>query len=126
MIRFTHACRLALLAIFSLTPFASAHAAEAYPNGPIKIVVPAPPGGTADKLARILSTGVAAGLGLAGISSAAFGLVATAALVGAQYLMPKGSSAGSNLPDYSAPQSGPAPTPGPRRSTDRRSASRLR
>lgn len=57
--------------------------------------------------------GVAAGLGLVGVSTAAFGLAASVALVGAQYLLSNRSQtqAGSNLPTFTTAPSGPAPTP---------------
>lgn len=56
--------------------------------------------------------GVAGAIGLVGVSSAAFGLAASVALIGAQYLIGSNQSqAGSTLPNLTAAQSGPAPAP---------------
>lgn len=59
-----------------------------------------------------LAAGFGAASGLAGLGAAAFGAISTVSLIGAQYLLGSGqSSAGSNLPNFTAPQAGPAPTP---------------
>lgn len=59
-----------------------------------------------------LAAGFGAAAGIGGLSAAAFGAIASVSLIGAQYLLGSNqSSAGSNLPSYQAPQTGPAPTP---------------
>src|SRR6185503_5574295 len=50
-----------LAALFAL--FTTAALAQAWPSKPIKIIVPYPPGGTSDILARALSPGLQAALG---------------------------------------------------------------
>jgi tripartite-type tricarboxylate transporter receptor subunit TctC len=51
------AIALALLTLFAIT----AHAADPYPTRPVRIIVPFPPGGPADALARIVGDKLASG-----------------------------------------------------------------
>jgi tripartite-type tricarboxylate transporter receptor subunit TctC len=51
------------LAGFAALAFAAAALAQAWPSKPIKIIVPYPPGGTSDILARALGPGITAALG---------------------------------------------------------------
>jgi len=54
--------RLAVAAFAALT-FAAAAAAETYPSRPIKIIVPTPPGGPVDVMARLLTNAIGPELG---------------------------------------------------------------
>ena len=51
------------IAAVALTAAAGIAAAQAYPNKPIRVIVPYPPGGTSDILARALGPGMQAALG---------------------------------------------------------------
>ena len=53
---------LALAALCALAPAAAVHA-QAYPNKPIKMIAPYPPGGATDILARLISQGLTESLG---------------------------------------------------------------
>ena len=55
--------RTAAAAALALLPFAAALAQDAYPSRPIKIVVPFPPGGSSDSVARVMANGMKDKLG---------------------------------------------------------------
>lgn len=55
--------RTVAAALLAALPFASAIAQEAYPSRPVKIVVPFPPGGSSDTVARLLAKGMQDKLG---------------------------------------------------------------
>jgi len=55
--------RLAVAAAFAVLTFAAAAAAETYPSRPIKIIVPTPPGGPVDVMARLLTNAIGPELG---------------------------------------------------------------
>lgn len=55
--------RVAAAAMLALLPAAAAWAQDAYPSRPIKIVVPFPPGGSSDSVARVLANGLKDKLG---------------------------------------------------------------
>lgn len=71
----------------AITPLAGRARAAAWPSGPIRIVVPFPPGGSVDAVARLIAPGLAARLGVnvfvENITGAS-GSVGTAAAVRAQ------------------------------------------
>ena len=53
------ACLSALASAALLSPFAPAGAAPKYPDGPIRLIVPFPPGGGTDNVSRVLAHGMA-------------------------------------------------------------------
>ena len=53
---------LVLVALCALSPLAAVHA-QSYPNRPIKMIAPYPPGGATDILARLISQGLTESLG---------------------------------------------------------------
>jgi len=55
--------RLAAAFVAMAAAFASPAAAQNYPNQPIRIIVPTPPGGVADLLARVIAQGISANTG---------------------------------------------------------------
>ena len=55
--------RLAAAFVAMIAAFASPAAAQNYPNQPIRIIVPTPPGGVADLLARVIAQGISANTG---------------------------------------------------------------
>jgi tripartite-type tricarboxylate transporter receptor subunit TctC len=55
--------RLAAAFVAMIAAFASPAAAQNYPNQPIRIIVPTPPGGVADLLARAVAQGISANTG---------------------------------------------------------------
>jgi len=55
--------RIATAAMLALVPVAAAFAQDAFPSRPIKIVVPFPPGGSSDSVARLLANGMKDKLG---------------------------------------------------------------
>jgi tripartite-type tricarboxylate transporter receptor subunit TctC len=55
--------RRVALAAFALLAFAAAALADTYPSRPIKIIVPTPPGGPVDVMARLLANALPAELG---------------------------------------------------------------
>lgn len=55
--------RVAAAALLALLPAAAAWAQDAFPSRPIKIVVPFPPGGSSDSVARVLANGLKDKLG---------------------------------------------------------------
>lgn len=55
--------RIATAALLALAPVAAALAQDAFPSRPIKIVVPFPPGGSSDSVARLLANGMKDKLG---------------------------------------------------------------
>jgi tripartite-type tricarboxylate transporter receptor subunit TctC len=55
--------RRVALAAFALLAFAAAALADAYPSRPIKIIVPTPPGGPVDVMARLLANALPSELG---------------------------------------------------------------
>lgn len=55
-------CRLAGLAALAVLATTTAHAADVYPTKPVRIIVPFPPGGPADALARTVGDKLAASL----------------------------------------------------------------
>jgi tripartite-type tricarboxylate transporter receptor subunit TctC len=59
-----HISAFAALLLACLTFFSSVAAAAPYPEKPIRLVVPYPPGGTTDVLARIISQGLSEKLGV--------------------------------------------------------------
>jgi len=59
-----HISAIAALLLACLTFFSSVAAAAPYPEKPIRLVVPYPPGGTTDVLARIISQGLSEKLGV--------------------------------------------------------------
>jgi tripartite-type tricarboxylate transporter receptor subunit TctC len=71
----------------AITPFATRSIAAEWPSGPIRLVVPFPPGGSVDAVARLISPGLGARLGanvfVENISGAS-GSAGTAAAVRAQ------------------------------------------
>lgn len=57
--------RLAALTLLALVPLGAAFAEDGWPSRPIKIVVPFPPGGSSDVVARLLADGIGKKLGQA-------------------------------------------------------------
>ncbi len=55
--------RVATAALLALAPVAASFAQDAFPSRPIKIVVPFPPGGSSDSVARLLANGMKDKLG---------------------------------------------------------------
>ncbi len=55
--------RRVALAAFALLAFAASAFAETYPSRPIKVIVPTPPGGPVDVMARLLANALPAELG---------------------------------------------------------------
>jgi tripartite-type tricarboxylate transporter receptor subunit TctC len=55
--------RVALAGAVTLAALAGRRAAAAYPDRPIRLILPYPPGGSTDPVARILGTAASAGLG---------------------------------------------------------------
>jgi tripartite-type tricarboxylate transporter receptor subunit TctC len=54
---------LALIVLASATTSISVHSQAAYPNRPIKMISPFPPGGASDTLARLVASKLGEGLG---------------------------------------------------------------
>jgi len=61
--RVLQAAMAAITAITAITPFTGAQAQQTWPFKPVTLVVPFPPGGTTDVLARALGTALAKSLG---------------------------------------------------------------
>lgn len=79
--------RRIFLSGLAITPFATSARAAQWPSGPVRLVVPFPPGGSVDAVARLIAPGVGARLGVnvfvENITGAS-GSVGTAAAVRAQ------------------------------------------
>ena len=54
---------VALAAVLALSPVLAAHADDAFPSQPIHVIVPFPPGGPTDTLARLLSAKMSESMG---------------------------------------------------------------
>jgi tripartite-type tricarboxylate transporter receptor subunit TctC len=54
---------LCVLMLFGASPSLPVFAQSAYPNHPIKLITPFPPGGTSDMLARLVASKLGDGLG---------------------------------------------------------------
>jgi tripartite-type tricarboxylate transporter receptor subunit TctC len=84
--------------LFIALPIAPAHAASSWPNQPIRLIVPYPPGGSVDNLARLLAPTLGQKLGQAIVVENKAGASGTIGLDATIRATPDGSTFGFGVP----------------------------